>query len=64
LDVNDRVQKEIKEKERAIEIISKRYGKRALRVDKLPSTTMDEEEVKQVLYAVGDNHGTPTNILT
>jgi hypothetical protein len=52
------VQREIKEKERAIEILSKRYGKRPPRNDKLPSTVMGEEEVRQVLYAVGDNHGT------
>jgi hypothetical protein len=53
-----RVQREIKEKEKAIEILSKRYGKRLARGEKLPITTMGEEEVRQVLYAVGDNHGT------
>lgn len=52
------VQKEIKEKERAIETLSKRYGKRPPRNEKLPPTIMGEEEVRQVLYAVGDNHGT------
>jgi Protein of unknown function (DUF2009) len=52
-----RIQREIKEKERAIEIISKRYGKRVTR--EKSEDIMDEEEVKQVLYAVGDNHGTP-----
>lgn len=56
---NDRVQREIKEKEKAIEILSKRYGKRPLKGgEKLPLTIMGEEEVRQVLYAVGDNHGT------
>src|SRR5271170_1793483 len=54
----DRVQREIKEKEKAIETLSKRYGKRPPRGEKLPATIMGEEEVKQVLYAVGDNHGT------
>lgn len=53
------MQKEIKEKERAIEILSKRYGKRPPRHEKLPPTVMGEEEVRQVLYAVGDNHGNP-----
>ena len=38
--------------------MSKRYGKRPARGTKLPPTVMGEEEVKQVLYAVGDNHGT------
>jgi Protein of unknown function (DUF2009) len=52
-----RVQREIKEKERAIDILSKRYGQRTLRGAILPPTVMSEEEVKQVLYAVGDNHG-------
>jgi hypothetical protein len=50
------VQREIKEKEKAIEILSKRYGKRPLRGEKLSPHTMGEEEVRQVLYAVGDNH--------
>jgi Protein of unknown function (DUF2009) len=53
------VQREIKEKEKAIETISKRYGKRPPRGETLPPTIMGEEEVKQVLYAVGDNHGIP-----
>jgi ribosomal protein S19E (S16A) len=53
-----RVQRDIKEKEKAIETLSKRYGKRPPRGEKLPATIMGEEEVKQVLYAVGDNHGT------
>jgi hypothetical protein len=54
-----RIQKEIKEKEKAIEILSKRYGKRLGRGEKLPPNVMGEEEVRQVLYALGDNHGTP-----
>lgn len=57
----NRVQREIKEKEKAIEILSKRYGKRPARGEKLPVTTMGEEEVRQVLYAVGDNHGTSSS---
>lgn len=56
--IDDSVQREIKEKEKAIETLSRRYGKRPTRGAKLPSTVMGEEEVKQVLYAVGDNHGT------
>jgi len=50
------IQREIKEKEKAIEIIARRYGKRPPRGEKLPTTVMGEEEVKQVLYAIGDNH--------
>ena len=54
--VDDSVQREIKEKEKAIEILSRRYGKRLSRSEKLPAGVMGEEEVRQVLYAVGDNH--------
>ena len=57
--INGRVQRDIKDKEKAIEMLSRRYGKRPGRGEKLPPTIMGEEEVKQVLYAVGDNHGTP-----
>lgn len=56
------VQREIKEKERAIETLSKRYGQRPKMGEKLPPTVMGEEEVRQVLYAVGDNHGTTLKI--
>src|SRR5277367_6129738 len=59
-DSDGRVQRDIKEKEKAIETLSKRYGKRTSRGDILPPTILGEEEVKQVLYAVGDNHGTPS----
>jgi Protein of unknown function (DUF2009) len=58
------VQREIKEKERAIEIISKRYGKKLGRGEKPPPGVMGEEEVRQVLYAVGDNHGIFLEMLT